>query len=281
MILLTVVELRQGGDTQEVREEGNRMQLAGKRIIVTGGARGIAGSAVRAFAVEGAQVASLDVLDDLGEKVASEASQKGPGKVRFYHCDISNRAQVQSVFDAAVGHLGGLDAMLNIAAVERTGKAEELEDGDTELILNVNIKGTIYTNQAAFKHLRDKGGSIVNFGSAAGMIGQPNAAHYAASKGAVLSWTRTVAKEWAKYGIRVNAMAPGIWTPMYEAHRARMSPQELVSHDKMMAMVVSLGGKLGDPDRDMAPTLVFMVSDGARFITGQTIAVDGGLCPVR
>jgi NAD(P)-dependent dehydrogenase (short-subunit alcohol dehydrogenase family) len=93
----------------------------------------------------------------------------------------------------------------------------------------------------------------------------------------VLGWTRTVAKEWARYGITVNALAPGMWTPMYDAHRAKFSPQETAEHDRMMAMMIPLGGRLGDPDRDLAPFLVFMVSDGARFITGQTLAVDGGM----
>jgi NAD(P)-dependent dehydrogenase (short-subunit alcohol dehydrogenase family) len=105
----------------------------------------------------------------------------------------------------------------------------------------------------------------------------PGGAHYSASKGAVLAWSRTVAQEWARYNITVNAVAPGIWTLMYEAHRAVMTPEQLAAHDKVMAQAVLIGGKLGDPMRDLAPVITFLVSDGARFITGQTLPVDGGM----
>ena len=109
------------------------------------------------------------------------------------------------------------------------------------------------------------------------MRGQRGAAHYSAAKGAVMAWTRTVAQEWAPYGITVNAILPAIWTPMYDAHRARMTEEERALHDLQMQYAVPLGGRLGDPDRDLAPVLVFLAGDGARFITGQAIAVDGGM----
>ncbi|MFA4836387.1 MAG: SDR family NAD(P)-dependent oxidoreductase [Dehalococcoidia bacterium] len=257
------------------------MQLQGKRIIVTGGARGIGAGVVHAYAAEGAHIASLDVLDESGEQVAAEATRKGPGMVRFYHCDISIRSEVQDAFDMAVRDLMGLDVLANIAGVERVSPAEAITDQDLDLILNVNVKGTVYTNQSAFRYMRDHGGRIINFGSAAGLNPFTNGAHYSASKGAVHSWTRTVAHEWGKYGIAVNAMAPAIWTPMYDEHRARMSPKQLQAHDAAMARHVPLGGRLGDLNRDFAPVMVFMASEGARFITGQIIPVDGGACWTR
>ncbi|MFJ2690081.1 SDR family NAD(P)-dependent oxidoreductase [Pseudomonas sp. NPDC087336] len=257
------------------------MQLQGKKIIVTGGARGIAASVVRAYAAQGAKVASLDILDAEGEQAAAEVNAQFPGAVTFYHCDIANRCEVAAVFEAAVGLMGGLDAMANIAGVERTAPAEDIAQEHWDLIFDVNVRGTLHTNQSAFEHMRERGGRIINFGSAAGLTGMPGAAHYAASKGAVLAWTRTVAQEWARYGITVNAVAPMIWTPMYDAHRAKMTPEELVSHDRHLASIIPLGGKLGNADRDLAPVMVFLASDGARFITGQTLSVDGGTVPVR
>jgi NAD(P)-dependent dehydrogenase (short-subunit alcohol dehydrogenase family) len=257
------------------------MQLQGKRIIVTGGARGIAASVVRAYAAQGAKVASLDVLDSEGEHTAARINEHYPGKVTFYHCDIANREETVSVFRTAVDALGGLDVMANIAGVERTAAAEDIAQEHWDLIFDVNVRGTLHTNQAAFEHMRDKGGHIINFGSAAGLTGMPGAAHYAASKGAVLAWTRTVAQEWARYGITVNAVAPMIWTPMYDAHRAKMTSQQLAEHDRHLASIIPLGGKLGDADRDLAPVMVFLATDGARFITGQTLSVDGGTVPVR
>ncbi|MDB5971412.1 MAG: family oxidoreductase [Hydrocarboniphaga sp.] len=155
--------------------------------------------------------------------------------------------------------------------------AENITEAHWDRMLNINAKGTMFTNQAAFRHLKTKGGHIVNFGSAAGVIGMPGGAAYSASKGAVTSWTRTVAKKWARYNIRVNAVAPGMWTPMYDKHRAQMTPEELKVHDAMLAVMIPLGGKFGNPDTDLAPMLLFLVSDGARFITGQTLAVDGGV----
>ncbi|KSQ25035.1 SDR family oxidoreductase [Pseudomonas aeruginosa] len=257
------------------------MQLAGRNAIVTGGARGIGASVVRAYVAEGARVVSLDVLDEQGRALVAELEVSHPGQALFHHCDIADKAQVNEAFRLAVDWLGGLDILANVAAVERTAPAEHIEQPDWNLIFDVNVRGTLHTNQAAFPHLKDRGGRIINFGSAAGLGGMPGAAHYAASKGAVLAWTRTLAQEWARHRITVNAVAPMIWTPMHDAHRAKMSVDELAAHDQMMNRIVPLGGKLGDAEQDLAPLMVFLAGQGSRFITGQTLCVDGGTVPVR
>lgn len=249
------------------------MQLKGRRIIVTGAAFGIGAATVRAYARAGARVAALDVEDDAGQQVATVA---GHGTT-YHHCDVSDRAAVDETFDRVATRLGGLDVLVHAAGVEGGGPAEGLTDEEWDRIFDVNVKGTLYTNQAAFRHLREGGGRIVNFGSGAGIRGQRGAAHYAASKGAVMSWTRTVAQEWARWGITVNSVVPAIWTRMYDAHRARMSEHDRAIHDEAMQHVIPLGGRLGDPDRDIAPVMVFLASDAPRFITGQAIAIDGGM----
>jgi NAD(P)-dependent dehydrogenase (short-subunit alcohol dehydrogenase family) len=249
------------------------MQLDGKRIIVTGGASGIAAAAVRAYAREGARVASLDISDAEGSKVAEQAGSA----VRYFHCDVSKRDEVFDVFARAASELGGLDVMANVAGAERRTPAENIPDDEWDLIFDVNVKGTLYTNQAAFQHMKEHGGRIINFGSGAGIRGQAGSAHYSAAKGAVMAWTRTVAQEWAKYNITVNSVVPAIWTPMYDAWRARMSEQERTMHDLAMKHVVLLGGKLGDPDQDIAPVMVFLASDAPRFMTGQAFSIDGGM----
>ncbi len=248
--------------------------LAGKRIIVTGAGRGIGASAARALAEAGARVTGLDI-----STVETPASNAG----RLTHgvCDVSSRASTTAAVDRAVAEMGGLDVLIHVAGLQRYTPAEEITDDEWDLVLGVNAKGTMITNQAAFPHLKDRGGRIVNFASAAGALGLRGCAHYAASKGAVLAWTRTIAQEWGRYGIAANAVAPGMWTPMYDTTRAGMSPEQLEAHDRGMAMMIPLGGRLGDPDTDMAPVLVFLASDAARFITGQTLAVDGGLMMVR
>lgn len=254
------------------------MNNQGKRVILTGSASGIGASALKALVAAGAHVVGMDVADVAGAAVVSAVTAlDGPGRAHYLHCDVSQRESVQAAFTDAVAWLGGLDALINVAGIERKAPAEDIAQVDWDLMFDVNARGTLNTNQAAFVHLRDKGGRIVNFASAAGVMGVPGLAHYSAAKAAVLGWTRTAAKEWGRHGITVNAVAPGMWTPMYKHFRSRLDATQLAAHDAMMAGQIPLGGRLGDPDRDMAPVLVFLVSDGARFITGQTLAVDGGL----
>ncbi len=249
------------------------MLLHDRRIIVTGGASGIAAATVRAFAADGARVTSLDVNDEAGRRVAAEAGER----VVYHHCDVARRAQVDEVFGRAAAAMGGLDVLVNVAGVECGTPAEDIPDAEWDLVFDVNARGTLHTNQAAFRHMKARGGRIINFGSGAAIRGQRGSAHYSAAKGAVMAWTRAVAQEWARYGITVNSIVPAIWTPMYDAFRARMTDQERTIHDLAMQHVIPLGGRLGDPDRDIGPVMVFLAGDGARFITGQAIAIDGGM----
>lgn len=248
------------------------MQLAGKRIIVTGGARGIGAAIVAAYIAEGAHVISFDV-DISQEPLTGE----GSGWAKSQICDISDSASVNEAFDLATDQLGGLDVLVNAAGIAPNATAEEIALDEWERVFAVNTRGTFLTNRAAFKHMRQDGGRIINFASAAGVGGQPGKAHYAASKGAVLAWTRTVAREWGPHGITVNAIAPAIWTPMYDATRASMSEVQLKQHDAFMASLIPIGGQLGDASCDLAPVLIFLAGEGSRFITGQTLMVDGGM----
>ena len=129
--------------------------------------------------------------------------------------------------------------------------------------------------------MAEAGGSIINFGSESGLTAEINNAVYGASKGAVHTWTRSVAREWGPKGIRVNAVLPYVVTPMYAEFRAALSPEGLAAHDKATAEQIPLGGKFGDPNEDLAPVLVFLAGSGSKFMTGQMIAVDGGLISVR
>jgi NAD(P)-dependent dehydrogenase (short-subunit alcohol dehydrogenase family) len=256
------------------------MTLTGKRIIVTGGGRGIGATMVHALVAQGARVVSMDVTDDAGKHIVAAAP--GPGDAHFIHCDVSRRSDVTDAFGQAVQHLGGLDGLVNSAGVERHAAPELITEEEFDLIMDVNVKGTYLTNVTAFPHLKAAGGGrILNFASDAGLIAYGIAAHYSASKGAVAAWTRSVAQMWGAHNITVNSVVPMMWTPMYDEHRARLTPDELVAHDQMMAGIVSIGGKLGDPARDLAPVLVFMLGEGARFITGQLISVNGGAVNTR
>jgi NAD(P)-dependent dehydrogenase (short-subunit alcohol dehydrogenase family) len=257
------------------------MELDGKRIIVTGAAQGIGASLVHAYTRAGASVGALDVKEDLGTQVAEKASARGPGTAAFIRCDVARHTEVRAAFGAFADAHGGLDVLVNAAGIELGSPAEDISENDWDRTFDVNVKGTLFTNQQAFALMKQTGGAILNFASGAGVNGFPQHAHYAASKGAVLSWTRTVAAEWGKYGITVNSLCPGMWTPMYDAHRGRLTADELVVHDAQIAASTPIDGRLGDPDRDLAPFMVFMASDGARYITAQTLVVDGGRTVAR
>lgn len=248
-------------------------QLDGKRIIVTGGAQGIGAAIVEGYVEEGAKVAALDLqFDEAGETKEGVFRRK---------VDVADQDSVHQAFEASVQFLGGLDVMVNVAGVEVGGPSENIPDSDWDLVFNVNAKGTRNTNAAAFKYLKENGGAIINFGSRSGVVGVPQQAAYSASKAAVHTWTRAVAQEWAKYNITVNAIAPAMWTKMYDEYRARLSEEELKAHDEAMAAQIPIGGKLGNPKEDLVPLMVFLAGDGAHFISGQSFPVDGGWLHMR
>jgi 3-oxoacyl-[acyl-carrier protein] reductase len=257
------------------------MQLVGKRIIVTGSAQGIGQAVVEAYVAEGAHIYALDTNEMLGMQSAQAANDKGPGTAKFLKADVSNRAEVDTAFATAVDDLGGLDVLAHIAGVHRHAPTHDVPDDILSWIYAVNVNGTIYTNDAAYRFMKDSGGAIINFGSESGLTAEVNNAVYGSSKAAVHAWTRSVAREWGARNIRVNAVLPYVVTPMYANFRAALSAEELEAHDKATAEQIPLGGKFGDPATDLAPVLVFLAGEGSRFITGQLLPVDGGLISVR
>jgi len=251
------------------------IDVAGKRVIVTGGASGMGEAIVRDLCNRGALVASLDANESDGARIAAEAG------ACFRRCDVSSEASMQEATTFAAHELGGLDALVHAAGIAPGEAAQSITSAEWDRVFAVNARGTFLANQAVFPFLRDQGGRIINFASSAGVLGYPGKAAYAASKGAVLAWVRTVAHEWGRFGITVNAIAPAIATPMYATTRSMMTPEQLRAHDDMLARDMPLGGRLGSAERDLAPVIRFLISDDSRFITGQTLAVDGGILKVR
>src|SRR5437879_765638 len=145
------------------------MLLPDKKIIVTGGASGIGAATVRAYAREGARVAALDVQDLPGRRVAAQAGDA----VTYFHCDVSCREEVREVFARAVAGLGGLDVLAHVAGLERGTPAEDIPDEERDLVFDVNVKGTLYTTQAALRHIQTRSRHLLNHGTAAGPRDQP------------------------------------------------------------------------------------------------------------
>jgi NAD(P)-dependent dehydrogenase (short-subunit alcohol dehydrogenase family) len=242
-------------------------RLDGKRILVTGGAGGIGNAAIRACVAEGAQVACT----------WHGSRPELPEGVGAHRCDIGDRAQVHAVFDAVAAELGGLDGLVHAAGLHGSTPAHEVDETAWDRLFVANGKSTAWTNQAAFRHMQERGGSIVNMGSIEGVRGFPGNAVYAASRGAVMAWTRSVALEWGPSNVRVNCAAPVVATSIFERQKAQMPPAMLAAVEAELRQRIPLGGTLGDPLRDLAPVLVFLLSDESRFMTGQTLAVDGGM----
>jgi NAD(P)-dependent dehydrogenase (short-subunit alcohol dehydrogenase family) len=242
--------------------------LEGRRILVTGGATGIGAAAVQ-------------VLSDAGAAVVATYHQTPPPEragVSWVQCDVRDSSEVDAMVRAAADTLGGLDVLLHAAGLWQPGIPGQITGADIDFLVDTNLKATIFTNQAAYAVMRrDGGGRIINFGSGEAVMGSPISAIYAATKGAVSAWTRSIARAWAAEKVSAIALAPAVQTPGADRLREFLGPAAAEFIDEQIKSTIPLGGALGDPVDDLGPTLVFLCSEGSRFITGQLIAVDGGL----
>jgi|TARA_A200000159_G_scaffold35777_1_gene32209 3-oxoacyl-[acyl-carrier protein] reductase len=255
--------------------------LEGKRIIVTGSARGMGEASLLAYVQAGAQVVAMDINDEMGEAVVEAANLAGPGHATYQHVDISHKGSVTDSFARAAETLGGLDVLAHPAAIQAGGSASEMGVDDWDQMFAVNVRGTMLTNQAAYQLMKSQGGSIINFGSISGQRAEPSAPAYSAAKGAVHSWTRSAAAAWGAKRIRVNAILPAMATPMYKEAMALMTEDQKEASYWMNHQSIALGEQYGDPLTDLGPVMVFFASEGSRFITGQLIPVDGGQTNTR
>jgi len=245
------------------------MRLRGKIALVTGAQQGIGRGIALAFAREGADVA-VNYLDDRveAEKVIREVRATGQRAV-LVQADVARPTDAQTMVAQVLSELGGLDVLVNNAGVYPRVPFLEMRETDWDLVLDVNLKGGFFCAQAAARAMVAAGrrGSIINMASQA-IRGAVRGVHYSASKGGVVAMTRATALELAPHGIRVNAIAPGLTDTAQP--RYGNNEEELAA----MASAVPLG-RMAQPD-DIAAVAVFLASDDARHVTGQTVHVNGG-----
>ncbi len=250
------------------------MRMKDKVVLVTGGAAGIGKATALRFAEEGAKV----FICDLNEAAGQETLSLLGADAAFYKVNVANRAEVQAWIDEAAAKFGRIDVLVNNAGILRDGQLIKFKEGqlvgqmseaDFDAVISVNLKGVFNCTQAVAPVMAKQGGGVIlNATSIVGLDGNFGQTNYVATKAGVIGMTKVWSRELGKFGIRVNAVAPGFTaTEMVTA-----MPEKILDGMKARTPL----GRLGEP-RDIANAYLFLASDEASFITGETLRVDGGI----
>jgi len=245
------------------------MDLTGRVAIVTGGGRGIG----REIALKLAEVGATVVVNDIGDEspaidVANEIKKMGHEST-FLPADISQSSEVTRMVDTAISAYGKVDILVNNAGITRDQLMLRMTEDDWDQVLTINLKSVFLCTKAVLRPMmKQRWGRIVSIASVVGLIGNPGQANYASAKAGIIGFTKTIAKEAAPRGITANAVAPGFIDTAMTQQLPEDRKQELMNH--------ILLGYLGTP-RDVAEAVAFLVSEEARYITGQVLTVDGGI----
>jgi glucose 1-dehydrogenase len=252
--------------------------LEGKVAVVTGAARGIGNAIARRFVKEGARVVAADMDDVRGMAMAKELGASG--MLRYVRCDVGDAASVAALVQEATGAFGRVDVLVNNAGVLAAKDFLDLEEAEFDRVLRTNLKGSFLCGQAVARHMvervkqGEKPGAIVNMSSVNAVFAIANQVPYSISKGGINQLTKVMALSLAPHGIRVNAIGPGsINTEMLAATMADSAARgRILSRTPL--------GRIGEP-AEIAAIAVFLASDEASYITGQTIYADGGRLPLN
>ncbi len=244
-------------------------KLQDKVAVVTGGGRGIGKAVAESFAAEGAKVAVVSRTAGNAQAAADAINAAYPGAARAYAVDVADSAATAELGKQVLADFGHVDILVNNAGVTKDGLLLRMSDEDWDAVLNTNLKGAFNLVKAFQRSLlKQKGARIINVASVIGLIGNAGQANYAASKAGLIGFTKSVAREFAGRAVTVNAIAPGfIETDMTDALNDQLK-EGILSKIPL--------GSFGQA-RDIAAAAVFLASDDARYITGQVLAVDGGM----
>ncbi len=245
----------------------SKLELDNKVAVITGAARGLGKAIAEKFMQQGAAV----VITDINEQTLNDAVEemKSSGEVYGVLMDVSNAQSVEDAITSIIEKYGKIDILVNNAGITKDGLMMRMSENEFDSVIAVNLKGTFNTTSIASKYmLKARTGSIINISSIVGIIGNVGQANYSASKAGVIGLTKTGAKEFAKRGIRVNAIAPGfIKSDMTDVLDEKVK-ENLYKNIPL--------GRLGLP-QDIANAAAFLASDNASYITGQVLVVDGGM----
>lgn len=245
-------------------------RLDNKTAIITGGASGIGASIAQVFAQQGAQVHILDINIDAGEALAKEISGQ-EGQAFFHHCDITDQKKVNATFEG----IGQLDILVNNAAIAHIGNVETTTAADMDKIYEVNIKSVYHCLQVGVKMMKEKGGAILNLASVASVLGIQDRFAYSTSKGAVLTMTYSIAKDYLQHNIRCNAIGPArVHTPFVDGYLKDNYPGKEEEMYQVLAQTQPIG-RMGKPE-EIAYLALYLCSNEAGFITGSFYPIDGG-----
>ena len=242
--------------------------LSGKTAIVTGASRGIGAAIAHRLCEAGANVVICSRSADAVEQVADALQGKGYSTTAMA-ANISEKAAVEALIEKTIAEFSHIDILVNNAGITRDTLLMRLKDEDWNAVLQTNLTGTMYCTRAVLRPMiRQKSGRIINISSVVGLAGNAGQANYAAAKAGIIGLTKATAKEVGARGITVNAIAPGFIT-------TDMTAQIPEQHQKQLLELIPLRG-FGHPE-DVADAVCFLASDAARYITGQTLQVDGGM----